>query len=376
MRDRYRVIVWGPGALGCTVIRELLRRPEFHIVAVVGYSEGKVGTDVGTLIGREPLGVSVTGYSAKEDIFAMSADCVIWTGLFPFPGVDDQMDNDVVRLLESGKNVVCATNYYYLDGHPEGYADRFREACEKGNSSLFGTGENPGFWYEREVLNLTSLCNEVEYIELREYADCEESGTTSEFLFNFGFGLPPGETPQMKALGEIWNRRYYVESMNMVSMALWGKHLDRLEHETKHYPSDEHITFSKEMGNGIDLDVPKGHTIAMESYFRGYVDDALKIAMRGYWFLGTASPFSGKKDSTWEIDIRGLPNSMKCSYQVESTVRDAGDKATATWYMTAMMAIQAVARVCSHEPGIVYPTTFTYAAPDYRLLESRNTVAN
>ena len=376
MRDPYEIIVWGPGALGCTMVRELLRRPEFKIVAAVGYSEGKVGRDIAELAGLPAIGVPVTSYAEKERIFAMEADCVAWTGLFPFPGVAEQMDEDVIRLLESGKNVVCGTNYFYLPGHGKEYLKRFEDACRIGGSSLFGTGENPGFWYEREVLNLTALCNEVDYIELREYADCEESGTTDEFLFNFGFGLPPGETPQMKALGEIWNKRYYVESMNLVSMALWGQHLDRLEHETRHFPAAEHFVFSKDKGDGINLDVPEGHTIAMESYFRGYVGDAVKIAMRGYWFLGRGSPFTGKRDSTWEVDIQGKPNSMKCSFEVQATAGYDDDNSTATWYMTAMMVIQGIAQTCQHKPGIVYPTQFTYAAPDYRLLESRKSVVD
>ena len=376
MRDPYKIIVWGPGALGCSLMREVLRRPEFEIIACVGYSENKVGKDIGELIGKDPVGVAVTSHADREKIFAMDADCVAFTGLFPFPGVAEQTDEDVIRLLESGKNVVIGSSLHYLAGHDEEYIKRFEDACKKGNSSLFGTGENPGYWYEREVLGLTSLCNEVDFIELREYADCEESGTTEDFLFNFGFGLPLGETPQMQALGEIWNKRYYIESMNMVSKALWGKHLDRFEHETIHYPSAEHITFSKEKGDGIDLNVPKGHTIAMEAYMRGYVDDKLKISMRGYWFLGKGSPFVGKKDSSWEIDIDGKPNSLKCTFEVEATAGHENDNATATWYMTAMMVIQGIAPTVASEPGIVYPTQFSYAAPDYRLLETRKSVVD
>lgn len=374
MRKPYRIVVWGPGALGCATLRELLRRPEFEVVAVVGYSDNKIGRDAGELIGRAPIGVKITPYADKEAIFAMDADCVLWTGVFPFPGVQEQMDIDVIRLLESGKHVVAATNYFYLHGHDADYLERFEDACKKGKSCLLGTGENPGFWFEREILNLTGMCNKVEFIELRENCDCEESGTTTEFLTNFGFSLPPGKTAAMKILDTIWDKRYYIESMNVVSMALWGKPLDNFEHETKEHLAEKEFVFDKRLGHGINMIVPQGHTKAKEAHYRGYVDGQLRISLRGYWWLGQSNPFLGKRDSTWEIDIKGLPNSLKCTFEVESTRADPSDKATATWYITAMMIIQGVPRVCSHSPGIVYPTVFAYAAPDYRLLETRQSV--
>ena len=374
MRKPYRVIVWGPGALGASVIRELLRRPEFDIVAVVGYSESKAGMDIGELIARAPIGIKITPYSKIDSILAMDADVVLWTGVFPFPGVQEQMDIDVIRILESGKHVVVGTNYFYLPGHGAEYLKKFEDACKKGKSCLYGTGENPGFWFEREILTLTGMCNQVDFVELREYCDCEESGTTTDFLTNFGFSLPPGKTPAMKILDGIWDKRYYVEAMNVVSMALWGKPLDKFEHGTKEHLAEQEFIFDKKLGNGIDMVVPQGHTKAKEAHYFGYVDGQLKLSLRGYWWLGKTSPFVGKKDSTWEIDIKGLPNSLKCSFEVESTREDANDKATATWYMTAMMVIQGIPKVCSHEPGIVYPTVFAYAAPDYRMLETRKTV--
>ena len=374
MRKPYRVIVWGPGAMGCTVIRELLRRPEFGIVAVLGYSERKAGKDVGDLIGRPPIGVKITSYANKEAIFAIDADVVVWTGMLPFPGVAEQQDKDVISILESGKHVVAATDYFYLPTQGAEYAKKFEAACKKGKSCLYGTGENPGFWFEREIVTLTGMCNQVDFVELREYCDCEESGTATEFLTNFGFSLPPGKTPQMQVLDRVWDKHYYIESMNVLSLALWGKPLDKFDHETKEHVAEEELVFDKKRGNSIDMVVPKGHTKAKEAHYRGYVDGKLKLSLRGYWWLGKSSPFVGKRDSTWEIDINGLPNSLKCSFEIQPTRVDASDKATATWYITAMMAVQGIAKVCSHEPGIVYPTVFAYAAPDYRLLETRKSI--
>ncbi len=52
MRDPYKVIVAGTGAIGTAVLRELLRRPEFELVGVMGFSKRKEGLDVGEVIGQ------------------------------------------------------------------------------------------------------------------------------------------------------------------------------------------------------------------------------------------------------------------------------------------------------------------------------------
>ena len=82
MRKPYRVIVWGPGAVGLACIRELLSRPEFELVGVLAYSPGKSGIDVGELINHKPVGVKVT--TDKEAIVAMDADAVVWCGTAPW----------------------------------------------------------------------------------------------------------------------------------------------------------------------------------------------------------------------------------------------------------------------------------------------------
>lgn len=37
------------------------------------------------------------------------------------------------------------------------------------------------------------------------------------------------------------------------------------------------------------------------------------------------SPFVGKKDNTWEIEIKGRPNSVKCTFEVETRLADPTD---------------------------------------------------
>ena len=157
MKAPYRIIVWGPSNLGNACIREILRLPDFELVGVLGYSANKDGKEIGALLGLPDAGVRVT--TDKEAIFALPADCVIHTSAPPFD--TETMKSDVVRLLESGKNVVSATAFFYAPFHGQAYVDTFEAACRKGKVSLHGTGENGGFMLERLATTLSALTNTV-----------------------------------------------------------------------------------------------------------------------------------------------------------------------------------------------------------------------
>jgi hypothetical protein len=72
---------------------------------------------------------------SKEAIFALDADVVIHTSA-PFGHFDD----DVARLLESGKNVVPTMAFFspWIDG-PD-VIKPLERACQAGETTLFGTG--------------------------------------------------------------------------------------------------------------------------------------------------------------------------------------------------------------------------------------------
>ncbi len=75
-RPQYRVIQWGTGAVGAEMITAILdHRTDLDPVGVKVYSGAKHGKDVGTLVGRDPVGVLATADIAE--VLAMSADCVL-----------------------------------------------------------------------------------------------------------------------------------------------------------------------------------------------------------------------------------------------------------------------------------------------------------
>ncbi|MEV5837142.1 hypothetical protein [Nocardia sp. NPDC052112] len=182
---------------------------DFEIVGVKVFSPHKNGRDAGELVGIGPIGVRAT--LPKDEILAMDADCVI---VAPSPQVlFEGLDDDVIALLESGKNVVTTAAHHNV-ARPNWYdrakspterlralsripgmarsdsestalriaramtglraldaltdpllaplakrrfpagaeGERIARACRTGNSSLHGTGVHPTFMVERQLM--------------------------------------------------------------------------------------------------------------------------------------------------------------------------------------------------------------------------------
>ena len=104
MRNPYRVIIWGPGTLGRVNLRNVLVLPEFELAGVLVYSEAKEGKDATDLVpGLELESAGVAATRDQEAILAMDADVVLHTAT---DRGDFSSQEDIFRLLESGKNVI------------------------------------------------------------------------------------------------------------------------------------------------------------------------------------------------------------------------------------------------------------------------------
>jgi 4-hydroxy-tetrahydrodipicolinate reductase len=375
-KNPYRVIVWAPSGVGRACLRVLLDRDDCEIVGVLAYSPEKNGKDVGELIDHPPIGVKVT--TDKEAIFALEADAVLYAAMLPFDAA--AMESDVIRLLESGKNVISAVAFHYAHNHGPAYVEKFEAACRKGKSCLHGTGENPGFWFERVALTFTGACSHVEHLQLHEFADLSTSGSSAELLAGVCFGFTAEQAAQPGPMDALWKEYYFVEIMNMGSIALFGRPLDRIEHTPKHYFAAHDIVMAKEKGDPIDMMIPKGRVHAMTHSFTGYLDGRPRITTSVNWFLRKENaPFPVKSEHNWLIEIEGKPVSLRCEIGAFASLTgdlefSPGDPTSSTYYVTAIAMVQAIPVLCGHEPGIVYPSIFATSSTDLHRLEGRKTL--
>ena len=100
----YRVIQWATGGVGRAAIEGVVSHPELELVGCWVHSEQKAGRDAGELAGISAIGVAAT--SDAEALLAADADCVLYSPLLANP-------REVIRILESGKNVVTPLGWFY-----------------------------------------------------------------------------------------------------------------------------------------------------------------------------------------------------------------------------------------------------------------------
>lgn len=105
---RKRIVIWGPGEIGGAVTRAALSRDDLEIVGAKVFSPHKHGRDLGELVGIDRIGIHAT--LSAEDILALKPDCIV---MAPQPrAVVEGLDRDVIRILESGINVITSAAYH------------------------------------------------------------------------------------------------------------------------------------------------------------------------------------------------------------------------------------------------------------------------
>ena len=160
----YRVIQWATGSMGKSCLRAVIDHPDLDLVGLLVYTDAKVGKDAGDIARRDPTGVFAT--RSMDEILALKADVVIHAPRLQ-PSYTHH-NEDIRRLLASGKNVISINGHSYPPYWGPGYARTFEEACRKGAATLFGTGLNPGFIAEKVAVAASGLCLDIDRLEIRE----------------------------------------------------------------------------------------------------------------------------------------------------------------------------------------------------------------
>ena len=177
----YRVIQWATGGVGRAAMEGVLAHPELELAGAWVHSPDKEGADLGTLLGRDQLGVTATG--DVDALLATEADCVLYSPIFADPGV-------VAAILESGKNVVSPLGWFYP---PPEERQKFDTIAKAAGVTLHGTGINPGGITERFPLMISALSGSVTHVRAEEYSDIRTYGAPDVVRDWMLFGKTPEE---------------------------------------------------------------------------------------------------------------------------------------------------------------------------------------
>ena len=150
------VAQYGIGPIGAEITRLLLTKPWIKLVAAVDIDPNKIGKDVGEVIGlgRE-VGVKVTGE------LGVKADVVCHSTGSRLRDVAAQLKD----LLSRGCHVVstCEELSFPLDA---GIREELQQVARSKNVTLLGTGVNPGFVMDKLPLTVTSVCQQIESVQI------------------------------------------------------------------------------------------------------------------------------------------------------------------------------------------------------------------
>jgi 2,4-diaminopentanoate dehydrogenase len=346
MRAPYRVAVAGPGSLGLCAIRELHRLPEMRLVGVLAYSPAKNGKDAGELAGIGPLGIKAT--TDFEQFLGLDAECVLFTGR---DFGDWRSDAEILRLLESGKNVITMLPYHYLKARGSDIEARFKAAAARGNATLHGSGITPGYFNERMTLLATGLTNDVKHIKFQEFFNAEPLAGSLDVLQLFGFGGSKEKAESSLAVAMLAEN--YLRQPIIFAADQLGIPIERIERKSQHQTAPSAI-------NTPAMVIAPG-TVGTVSYaWTAYTAGRPFYTTEVYWYVGEVMrPKVALSNDFWTIEIEGRP-SVRITVAAQASFADnlymRPDEPTPAGYtMTVVTMVQAIPAVIAAPPGLLLP---------------------
>jgi 2,4-diaminopentanoate dehydrogenase len=324
MGQRLRVVQWTTGKTGSAAVRGMAGHPVLDLVGCYAYSPDKVGRDVGKLCGIGPLGVSAT--DDIDALLALRPDCVSYMPYRPDFG-------HLVRILESGINVV--TTMYMLSGTGYGpeATEAVREAARRGGATLYGSGVYPGH-APMVALAASAMCQRIDRISVLESLDV--SGYPNEQMFRAqGFDLDPDDPRARRAVEASCGS--FKDQVGVMARAL-GVPLDEIRFIA------EFATASRMTDFGF-MTVGKGRIAGFRGTVAGVSGGRPVIECRFVWKLGNDMTPDWPVTRGYVIDIDGEP-----SVHLTLESPDGHFDGAVT---TAMPCVNAIPAVCAAPPGIL-----------------------
>jgi hypothetical protein len=341
-----RIIQWATGPVGTIQLAEVIDNPDFELVAVFVYSPEKDGVDAGTLAGRPPTGVLAT--NDKAAILAVEADVVLHSASKAY-GFDANTD-DIVALLESGKNVITVTSYAHLPTLGAEVDERVRKACAAAGTRFYPAGEHPGFMLEKMAVGLTALSQRVDRITLQQFVDCSHVPEQRMLVDLMGMGKRPEEisieSPTFRAVST------QSEQALAAAADTLGVRIDEIRHVIKTAVADHDVE--------VDCTTLRAGTVVGQILsWSAHHDGEPVLAVEEFW---TCTPDIPEWDLALDghavrVRVDGIPN-MSLELRVDTEGVEAFGGLSGGYVAVGISAIRAVPYVLTAPPGVVVPEVF------------------
>jgi 2,4-diaminopentanoate dehydrogenase len=343
-RVTLRVVQWTTGNVGRQSVQAIVGRRDLELVGCYAWSPDKVGRDVGDLCGIGPIGVTAT--DDVDALLALAPDCVVYNPMWP--DVDE-----MVRILESGANIVSTAAF--ITGHSlAGARPRIAEACERGGSSVFGSGINPGFADLLAVVT-AGVCDRVDKVTVTESADTTAYDSPATEL-PVGFARPIDD-PDLLTMTEH-GTAVFGDAVRMIGDAL-GVEFDEVRCEAEYAAT----TVDLDLGSWA---IPAGCVAGVAASWQGRVEGRTVVDLRVRWRKGQSLDPDWAIDTGYVIEVEGRP-----TIRTRVEILPPADLQATTFeefmvlgmIMTAIPAVNAIPNVVAAPPGIVTYTDLPLPLP-------------
>ncbi|MBB85173.1 MAG: dihydrodipicolinate reductase [Deltaproteobacteria bacterium] len=340
--DRIRVIVWGTGFVGLSVLRNLITHPAYEVAGVLVNDPAKDGRDVGALAGLPEAGL--TASRDAEEVLSRPADAVCYFG----PSALHMETNlaNLTRALRAGKNVVETTvgALQNPERAPDVIRDTIEAACQDGGTTFFSGGIDPGFGNDLLPLTLLGLCGRVDRVHTTEFLDAG-SYPDQASLASMGLCSSLGDPALLDTPGlmtSIWGGPLY-----MIAKAL-GVEVSETVEIYERWATPSAIDFER---GRVEAGCAAAHRIKLSGVVDGeeriVIDHIHRVVpdIAPDWPRPASDPAHANR-----VEITGSPNIAQ-----ETVLADefTGDGNAGGCLATGMRAVNALPPVVAAAPGIL-----------------------
>jgi hypothetical protein len=344
-RSPLRVVQWTTGNVGRRSVLAVLANPALELVGCYAWSADKIGRDAGELCGTTAAGVIAS--SDVDALLALRPDCVVYNPKWPNV-------SDLVQILESGANVVTTAAFITGDALLDDDRRQLADACERGQSSIFGTGMNPGM---ANLLGIVSagICDRVDSITITESVDSTGyDSPETELLVGFARPIDDPALPAMTEAGTL----VFGDAVRLIADAL-GIELDSVRCEAEYAQTTEDL----DLGSWR---IAAGCVAGVAVSWQGMYDGRTVVALNARWRKGRHLDPDWQVEHGYIVDIQGQPcvrTKLEIYPAADFPAKSFSDYMVLGMIMTAMPAINAIPQVCRARPGIVTYLDLPLIAP-------------
>ncbi len=320
MTRKIRVVQYGCGPIGCSVVRLASQRTEIEVVGAIDIDESKVGRDLGEVAGLDKPVEIIISNDADAILSQAKPDVVLHTTSSSFKSVCGQLD----KVVRAGANIVSSTEELSYPWRKDpGLAAKLDKLAKEHEVTVLATGVNPGFLMDTWPLVMTGVCQEVKRVRVARIQDA--SSRRLPFQKKIGAGRTLEEFKKLVDTGTL-RHVGLAESIAMIASALGWK-LDNIRDEI------EPIIAESEVQSQY-LTVKQGQVAGVKQIGRGFKrgQELITLDFRAYL---------GAKESYDAVYITGTPN-----MEIVIKAGTPGDLATAA------MIVNAIHRVLEAPPGL------------------------